>query len=711
MRSLRWMVPLALSALGCGGAEVGVRRDLARGFEPGAVLDGALDWGEGLRLAPSDRSSEPWGLWIGATLPPEAWSPLTDGLWSAPRAVGNVALLLSAETPERLRTPAGELERVRLEDGAPDLDAIRPGSFALVLDRVYLALEPGQSPPEGLTLESLVSRGFERDGSWRVELGRWAADGVPVWSGTSEYLELTAKPGAELSFATAAIAPAAPALDLARARGRVTFRLSLEGRELFRHEQEVTGAGTLERHRVSLPEGLRSGTLELAVEGDPAIAAFLNPTAIPRELAEDPRPNVLLFLADTFRADNLTAYGGRHQLTPALDALIERSLLFERAWTTAVWTLPSQASMLTGHLPFQHTATRPGQRIPAEAVTIAETLRAAGYRTAAVTDAGLVSRRHAFDQGFEFFDELFRDDFSATHESVMSLLDADDGRPLFLYVQTYRVHRPYRVSEQTRAEHGERLGIAGQFDPTFEELEAAGWKSGDSPLPQNLADTARRLEALYRGGVIDFDRDFASFVDELERRGFFSPGRMLFTSDHGEAFGEHGALWHHVGVWEPIARIPMFAYGTDIEPGRVSHAASLLDAPRTLSALAGVEADPDWGGAALTELDRDRPALTFQCPPQLPGQMGIVDGSLKAHLEASTAAVDDGRLDGVFDLDRDPTELNPAAADTARGAELLKTWSAIAREALEPAFSRDLAPLGRADEERLRALGYLEDGE
>ncbi|MEO0652675.1 MAG: sulfatase, partial [Planctomycetota bacterium] len=536
-----------------------------------------------------------------------------------------------------------------------------------------------------------------------------------VWTGGSEFLSLPPGPACDLLFGTASIAPRAESLGEGDTAGAESARFVIEfGGEVrsWQHVQPTTRTGLLTRHRIPIPASDRRRTLELRLEGAPTIAAFLNPVLAPSraQQARDEPPDLLLFLADTFRADNLTAYGGEHGLTPALDALIEDSLLFERAWTTAIWTLPSQASMMTGLLPFQHTALRPGRRIPRAAVTLAEHLRAAGYRTGAITDAGLVSRRHAFDQGFEFFDELFRDEFVDTHAAALDFLDADDGRPTFLFVQTYRVHRPYRVSAETRAAHGARLGIEGEFNAVFDELEAAGWKSGAAPLPPELEDTVRRLEAQYRGGVIDFDRDFRAFMDALEQRSFFDAGRMLFTSDHGEAFAEHGALWHHIGVWETMARVPFFVHGAGIEPGRSALSASLVDVPRTLSALAGLDPDPTWDGASVLDLTTDRPAWTFQCPPELPGLMGIVDGPTKVHLEASTAALAPPRLAGTYDLTRDPGEQRPDLLPASTGIDFVTRREPLARDALTPRYESDAAPLGSDAEAMLKALGYL-DGE
>ena len=88
--------------------------------------------------------------------------------------------------------------------------------------------------------------------------------------------------------------------------------------------------------------------------------------------------------------------------------------------------------------------------MPSSVETIAESLGRAGYRTGAITDGGLVSQVHGFGEGFQWFDEEHTT-LEATLSRARSFLDAADGRPTFLFVQTYYTHAPYEVSEETRA--------------------------------------------------------------------------------------------------------------------------------------------------------------------------------------------------------------------------------------------------------------------
>jgi hypothetical protein len=319
-----------------------------------------------------------------------------------------------------------------------DASRIEPGSFTAVANAVFLALAPGEEPPERTELEVYLSRGAERDGRWRVELGRFTADGIPVLPGHPASVDIDVAPARVLRFATAGRAASASAVPVA-------FRVALNGKPLFETTRRLASLASCEWHAVPLPEaGAGGARLEFSVEGPPAVTAFFSPRVGPRDVGTyaarpfERRPDVVLFLADTFRADNMATYGGVDGLTPGLDRFADECVVFERAWSPSSWTLPAQASMLSGLAPHQHGATSRAKRISADVVMLAERMRDAGYRTGAVTDGAFVSRTYGFDQGFEWFDEWWAaiDGANGSLARARELLEADDGRPVLLFVQT-----------------------------------------------------------------------------------------------------------------------------------------------------------------------------------------------------------------------------------------------------------------------------------
>jgi len=718
MRCLPLCLPLfALAA--CGGSEDAPSRwsELARGYEPAGLPDLSAWESRGFRLRQAAEGELAGGVWLGAEIERSAWRELgVPGLWHAQRPVGNSDWFLRASSSIRASAAGEEYEHFAWTLALDDPNAVPPGTFSVVVDRVYLRLEPGESPPESVLYEAFVPRGVLEEGRWRIDFGRWVGDGFPCWSGEAVELEIQLAAGRELLLSSASISPVAhPSLD-GPAEGEVRFRVELDGELLLDHPQSASHLGQVERHRLPLP-AQGAGRLRLSVEGDPALAAFLSPVVAPAQRGRpgarpwaDDRPDLVLFLADTFRADNMSAYGGELELTPNLDAFAARSVLFQRSWSPAIWTLPSQASMFSAAYPPQHGAIRELNAVPESVETLAERLRAAGYRTGAITDAGLVSRRNGFDQGFEWFDERFRQEFDETLDEVRAFLDADDGRPSFLFVQTYRAHRPYRVSAETRAVHGARLGIEGEWEQVFAgvDKEKYGWEQ-EQPLPPALRAAVERLQAHYHGGVIDLDRGFQQFLDLLEARGLLDSGFLAFTSDHGESFGEHDTLWHQGGVWEELLRVPLFLHGPGLDGAVVERAASLVDLPRTFAALSGVEPASAWGGVDLLSETADRPALGFECPSEGVGRMAIIAGAHKLHLPAVSEELAREHVLHAFDLARDAREREGMGAEASWIATLLEGARGYAQRAMRAQFEASAADLGHYDEELLRALGYNGD--
>src|SRR5262245_12629970 len=179
---------------------------------------------------------------------------------------------------------------------------------------------------------------------------------------------------------------------------------------------------------------------------DPVDAGEIPPTV-------GPRPNLVVVLIDTLRADALAAYGAQPPHMPRLDALAERGAVFTDVLANSSWTRPSVASLFTGLRPEEHGANA-GDRLPEARRTLAEKLRAGGYETAAfVSNFAVVGAQSGFAQGFERFGELQGDPWPYARaervtDAVLGFVEGRaaqgaEGRPLFLYVHYLDPHDPY----------------------------------------------------------------------------------------------------------------------------------------------------------------------------------------------------------------------------------------------------------------------------
>src|SRR6185503_9374035 len=176
-------------------------------------------------------------------------------------------------------------------------------------------------------------------------------------------------------------------------------------------------------------------------------------------------------------------------------------------------------------------------------------------------------------------------------------LARDDGRPVFLFVHTYRTHSPYRQGpDESDAELKSFVKRA---------RDATGAPLGEK-LDPRLAPYLPEYLALYRGGAHGLDALFGPWFGALEERGLFRNGFFLFTSDHGEAFYEHGTREHDGRPHEEKVRIPLFLFGPGLAPRDVRYGASLVDVAPTIAALGGVPSAPGWIGTPLLGLDHER---------------------------------------------------------------------------------------------------------
>jgi arylsulfatase A-like enzyme len=585
-------------------------------------------------------------------------------------------------------------------DGGPE-EVERP-SFRRLGDRVYLATVGEGDPPEHATLRLYAEHEIRDDhGTPRLSGPQISADGISVWPGESREVALALPEHGALRFATVFEAALVPV------EARVAYTVTLDDIEIFRHEL-VADAETVEAwHEVPLPRGGGKARLRFGVSGDFAYTGFASPTVGPAATGTygqrpwEGRPDLVVFLADTFRADNLAAYGGPPDLTPRLNALAERALCLTRYRAVGTWTLPTHATMFTGLFP--GALGSPYELdcvLPRDVPTLAESLKAHGYRTGAITDGLIVSKGYGLDEGFAWFDERWHD-VESTLARARAFLAADDGRPVFLFVHTYAAHGPYEPSPEARKVAAAHFDA--RADDTYgalnEELQAVAPADPDGLGP--AGEIVGRIEGLYRAGAVDLDRAFAGFEAELERTGVLDQGYLVFTSDHGESFGGQRQLYHGGQPFEGQVRVPLLVFGARVTPRMDDRPASQVDLAPTLLALAGLPRPDGWPGSSLFDLPAGRPQFAFGG-----AAVAIVaDDQKLLYLPKPTT---DPRLGpgGAFDLGTDPRESRDLSDEASWPAELRARLGAAAEEALQQHEGPRREGIESDRLDALRAVGY-----
>jgi len=302
-------------------------------------------------------------------------------------------------------------------------------------------------------------------------------------------------------------------------------------------------------------------------------------------------PAVVLVVFDTTRRDAVGFGGCPDPSTPNLDAILRGAWKAERAYAAASWTIPSVASLLTGRVPAAHEdADGSPLGIVAAVPTLAEDFRRAGWSTAAFVANPTLRPENGFAAGFTTYFTTPNEGASITlpgRETIRRIpewLAAHRGEPFFLWIHLMDPHDPYTPVDRPRGttpfDPGYRGPIAGD--------EVNRLQLGDPPTPS--AADVRHLEALYHDEVRLDDLEIGRLwgeTPEPER----SRWTVVFTSDHGEEFGEHGGWKHGPALFDEVLRVPL-AIRPGVGAGTLSAPAaalvSLLDLLPTLEELSGL---------------------------------------------------------------------------------------------------------------------------
>jgi arylsulfatase A-like enzyme len=422
---------------------------------------------------------------------------------------------------------------------------------------------------------------------------------------------------------------------------------------------------------------------------------------------------VLLIVVDTLRADRLGIHGSELGLTPRVDALAAESRRFERAYAHAPWTLPSFASLFTSLYPPQHGA---GGRVPdfrglREPIrTVAECFRDAGYATAAVVNVDFLTEKFGTMQGFAHVDfEVHPNNVETrvaekTTDAALAWLRQPRAGPFFLLVHYFDPHLVYAPPASYRAKFAapqDREDASWVFGTRQQIVQyRQGMIRFDEP-------TIRRAEQLYNGEVAYTDHEVGRLLDAVGTMQLSDSTIVVFTSDHGEEFFDHGGFEHGHTLYEELVHVPlMIRYPGKVAAGSESDLVGLVDVAPTLCALAGVEGDPafvgrDLLGSTESEQADERPIIlqgNFWGPPH----RGWIQGGHKLIVEPERRK--------LFDLRADPGEQRELSASEPELLRKTLEDMQLAFKAMAAHLPRESAPVELSEEERerLRVLGYLE---
>jgi arylsulfatase A-like enzyme len=455
---------------------------------------------------------------------------------------------------------------------------------------------------------------------------------------------------------------------------------------------------------------------------------------LPPETAtvESDTPNVLLLVVDTLRADALGFMEGNNQ-TPHFDRLASEGVVFGQAWSPAPYTHPSMSAVFASVHPSALNRGSGIFSIPSHMETFAEKLSKQGYRTGAVVANSSIGEYMGLYQGFQkvrIIDSLYEGTFvnqmpfwgtvayrlgvqfnflSVTVDTTrrvllesQKFLTEKPSRPFFLWVHFFDPHHPYDPPERFR-ENGKTTECPRRLY-THIRLN----------FPLNFSKKqVTCYRALYDAEVRYVDDAAGKLLEFLQSMNLEQDTIVVFLSDHGEEFYEHGAILHGYSLYEENLHVPFVLKYKDLPQNlRLDEPVSTINLFPTLEDLMNMSDAPSEfprAGRSLLPYIRgmeSKPPFPFVC----------AELSAKDHWRAMRMghlkAIDVrplGRWE-FYDLDKDSGEKTPISLDEVHRDELMRQMSAI--EQFSHDFQKNLEAGNPSQLEdllhRLKALGYIQ---
>lgn len=397
-----------------------------------------------------------------------------------------------------------------------------------------------------------------------------------------------------------------------------------------------------------------------------------------------PGSNIVLITVDTLRADRLEPYGYRLIKTPQISRLAADGILFERAIAQVPLTLPSHCSIMTGAYPFSTGVRDQAGFVLADNVTtLAESLKKAGYDTAAFVASSVLEARTGLDRGFDVYSDPTKADKETVAGSeglerrgdailagALKWIETPGRKKFFVWIHLYETHAPYRSREPY---------------------------------------ASRYRKHPYDGAIAYVDSILGRFFQSAMSRGWYDRSIMVFTSDHGESLGEHGEQTHGFFLYDATLRVPLIVkLPRSLWKGtKVADQVRSIDIAPTILELAGLERGPAiQGESLLSRIARKSNPKDLVAYSETYFPYYHFKWSPLFSLRTSKYRYINAPLPELYDLEKDPGEKqniatkNPAVCSTfAQQLSAKYTKSTMAPSSGERADSEVY--------EKLRSLGYV----
>jgi len=311
------------------------------------------------------------------------------------------------------------------------------------------------------------------------------------------------------------------------------------------------------------------------------------------------RPNVLLVLLDTVRADHLGCMGYHRNITPTIDSLAREGTLFTSCQGQSSFTLPAMVTILSGLNVREHGACRRYDAlygVSGDIPWMPHIFKTEGFETGAFFNVIFMSSHFGFHRGFDHFEcpplgpvSMTRNAGETVDAFLLWLQGIPDDKPFFAAVHFYDPHLTYDPPEPWNTLFTDP-DYEGEYNNLWGEVPQlnAVHSGRDTIPPEGLAN----LMALYDGEIAYTDMQLGRLLDSLSTMGLSGNTLIVVVGDHGEEFLEHGGMDHGRTLYQEICHVPLVFCGPGVpRGGEVNTLVAQLNILPTVLSLSGIEHD------------------------------------------------------------------------------------------------------------------------
>lgn len=409
------------------------------------------------------------------------------------------------------------------------------------------------------------------------------------------------------------------------------------------------------------------------------------------------KPNILIYLLDSLREDNLGCFGYPLSTSPYIDRFSKHFMTFVNVHATSSWTRPSVASLLTGLSPESHTIKGSGEKhsgrllskmskLPRRVKILPEFLTLFNYYSICLLANSQVGEEFGFKKGYEYFE-----DSSVFYNrtpiliSTFNRIKFPKNRPFFAYLHTMDTHVPYRShnnvfkryfypNSNTKFYLPKELPLkklllktnGKNFTLRSEQLHYTRktFLNGNLSLTPNLLKT---IKALYDNELYFNDAQFGKLIKFLIYSKKYDDSVIIFTSDHGDEFYEHGSILHGHTTFEELIHIPLiikFPF-ENFQTHILSNKISMEDITPSLLELLDIPSKVNFDGISFLRnlqkphLSKNRFFISF-ANTKWNKQVSIIHGDFKLICNLGKKMNNSLNLlhDKLFNIANDPAEKN-----------------------------------------------------